>query len=170
MMDSIGKVVTIGPMISTSLSHDVSDSFGGGTVSHTMLEIYLPSDLSAGTYIKNISVNPQEYELLLKGGVRFQIVDAGVREASFENFISGESKTVIERYMKLLALKPGQESVEDFHPNIITNEPPAPTPTATPTPEPTPTSTPTPTPSAATPPVSTIRTVRAPKSTSANTP
>ena len=148
MMDSIGKVVTIGPMISTSLSHDVSDSFGGGTVSHTMLEIYLPSDLSTGTYIKNISVNPQEYELLLKGGVRLQIVDAGVREASFENFISGESKTVIERYMKLLALKLGQEKVEDFHPNIITNEPPAPTPTptATPTPEPTPTSAPTPTP------------------------
>ncbi len=149
VMDAKGTVFTFNCMISTSLDHKVATSFAGTSGNSLMLEIYLPAGYDIGTYIAAISVNPQETELLLKSGIRFQVIDSGVREITYTALktYEPETSTVTERYLKLLALKPGQEMVTDFDPYIKATAPaPTPTPSASPDPTPTPTITPEPTP------------------------
>ena len=143
LLNSVGNVITFEPMISTSLSGGLASMFAGITNNGTMLEIYLPCDLATGLYVDGISANQGEFEILLESGMRFQILEAGIRKTDL-NYLDGDPRPAMgQRYLKLLALKKGQEKVTDFDPYIVTKpvpEPPAPTPTPTPKPKPGPAS------------------------------
>ncbi len=138
LYDSIGDVITFDCMISTTLDHSVANSFAGTQGDALLLEIYVPEGTDAGTYIRRISVNPQETEYLLRSGLRYQILDVGVRRVVCESLIHDtDPLTVDERFMKLLILEDGQEKVEDFDPYVRTMSQKSPTPTPSEAPSPT---------------------------------
>ncbi|MGN0476751.1 MAG: leucine-rich repeat protein [Ruminococcus sp.] len=100
MMNSVGNRYTTKSVVSTSIDHTVGTHFGDGSY-HTMLEIYAPATEVKGGYIKKISVNPQEYEILLDKGLEYEVLEAGVREVPVTDFNNGEKSVVTERYMKV---------------------------------------------------------------------
>ncbi len=143
MTDLIGQTFVCAPMISTSLSHGVAHGYAKNTPESVVFEIYLPKKIHAGTYIQYVSLYPGEQELLLESGLRFYVMDAGVRKTDIENLHDGAiQEGVTERYMKILLLAPGEEPPAEFDPYIITSKedptptPPTPTPSAEPEPEP----------------------------------
>ena len=100
MVNSVGNRYTTKSVVSTSIDHSVGTHFGDGSY-HTMLEIYAPASEIKGGYIKKMSVNPQEYELLLDKGLEYEVLEAGVREVPVTDFNSGEKRVETERYMKV---------------------------------------------------------------------
>ncbi|MGN0460107.1 MAG: leucine-rich repeat protein [Ruminococcus sp.] len=103
MKNSVGNRYTTKSVVSTSIDHSVGTHFGEGSY-HTMLEIYAPASTIKGGYIKKISVNPQEYEILLDKGLEYEVLEAGVREVPVTDFNSGEKTVETERYMKVKLL------------------------------------------------------------------
>lgn len=125
ILNSVGKVVTTKQFTSTSLLHEVADNFATGA-HPIVLEFYVPKDYAGAAYIAPISEYSNEYELFLNDGVKFKVVDAGVRSCA------GSDKP--EWYLKLAVAGT-----------------PTPTPTPAPTAKPTPTATPKPTAAPGTP-------------------
>lgn len=100
MVSSIGTTHTYDGVVSTSLAHGVAAGFGTG-MTHTMLEIYADKDSTDGVYIAGISCHPDEYELLLTNGLKYKVIDAGIRTTVITNRYSGEPEEVTERFIKL---------------------------------------------------------------------
>ncbi|MDO4379760.1 MAG: leucine-rich repeat protein [Clostridia bacterium] len=111
MLSSVGTTHTYPGVISTSVSHGVAAGFGTG-MTHTMLEIYADKDSSDGVYIADVSVHPDEYELLLTRDLKYEVLDAGVRSAVVVNRFSGEEEEITERFIKLHIL-PQEPQPED---------------------------------------------------------
>lgn len=125
MADSIGKRYVNKNVASTSIQHDVTERFGYRDT-HTVLEIYAPKGSKIGAYVKAISEYPTEYEYLLKNGLEYEVIDAGVREAEYE--IDGtyseegtHKEKHIERYMKLKIIS-GYDKEEETTPEETTTE------------------------------------------------
>ncbi|MCI5727383.1 MAG: leucine-rich repeat protein [Clostridium sp.] len=100
MKDAIGKSYVDSGVVSTSLDHGVADHFGDG-IYHTVLEIYAPKSEINGAYISKMSDFELEFEYLLDKNLKYQVIDAGVRNVTFTGYIAGEPTTRVERYMKL---------------------------------------------------------------------
>lgn len=116
MRAAIGRRFKNPSVISTSVAHSAAVPFGEGNY-HTMLEIYAPASATKGGYIRNISQNPQEYELLLDKGCEFEVLDAGVRQVTVTDFNTGTETIETERYIKLRIVdssepEPTESSVE----------------------------------------------------------
>ncbi|MGN0470903.1 MAG: leucine-rich repeat protein, partial [Acutalibacteraceae bacterium] len=116
MRAAIGRHFKTTGVLSTSVAHSSAVPFGEGTY-HTMLEIYAPASATKGGYIRNISANPQEYELLLDKGCEFEVLDAGVRQVNITDFNTGTETIETERYIKLRIVdssepEPTESSVE----------------------------------------------------------
>ena len=126
MMNSVGNRYTTKSVVSTSIAHSAAVSFGDGSY-HTMLEIYAPASAVKGGYIKKISVNPQEYEILLDKGLEYEVLEAGVREVPVTNFNGGEENVETERYMKVKIVGGEKPNPDPTTPTTSTN----PTTTAT---------------------------------------
>ena len=78
MIKSIGNTATYTNVISTSLYHRVANGFAAGAYS-VILEIEGRKDKVRGMLIRQFSQYPAETEFLLNHGIKFKIVDAGVR-------------------------------------------------------------------------------------------
>lgn len=100
MKESIGKSYVDGGVVSTSVDHGVADHFGDG-VYHTVLEVYAPKSAIKGAYISRMSDFALEYEYLLDKGLKYQVIDAGVRNVTFTSYTLEEPTTKVERYIKL---------------------------------------------------------------------
>lgn len=116
MRASIGRRFKTTGVLSTSVAHSAAVTFGEGNY-HTMLEIYAPASATKGGYIRNISANPQEYELLLDKSCEFEVLDAGIRQVNVTDFNTGEESIETERYIKLRIVdssepEPTESSVE----------------------------------------------------------
>ena len=102
MQASIGKTLTHGVVISTSLFDDVAASFSDGATA-TVMHIYAPKNKTVGGYLYKLSAFPTEYELLLANDAQFKVVDCGVRYVkhhSAQGNMPGNEKTY-ERYFTL---------------------------------------------------------------------
>ncbi|MDD6490484.1 MAG: leucine-rich repeat protein [Clostridia bacterium] len=100
MRAAIGRRFKNIGVLSTSVAHSAAVPFGDGSY-HTMLEIYAPASAIKGGYIRNISQNPQEYEILLDKGCEFEVMDAGVRQVNVTDFNTATESIETERYIKL---------------------------------------------------------------------
>lgn len=100
MKASIGKSYVDGGVVSTSVDHGVADHFGDG-VYHTVLEIYAPKSAIKGAYISRMSDFAIEYEYLFNSNLKYQVIDAGVRNVTFTGYTFEEPTTRVERYIKL---------------------------------------------------------------------
>lgn len=100
MKASIGKSYVDGGVVSTSVDHGVADHFGDG-VYHTVLEVYAPKSAIKGAYISRMSDFALEYEYLLNNNLKYQVIDAGVRNVIFTGYSFEEPTTRVERYIKL---------------------------------------------------------------------
>ncbi|MGN1130362.1 MAG: leucine-rich repeat protein [Ruminococcus sp.] len=103
MKNAVGKRYTTRSVVSTSIAHSAATSFGEGSY-HTMLEIYAPASAIKGGYIRKVSVNPHEFEILLDKGLKYQVLEAGVRQIPVTDFNGGNKKVETERYMKIKLL------------------------------------------------------------------
>ncbi|MGN0462519.1 MAG: leucine-rich repeat protein [Ruminococcus sp.] len=115
MKNSVGNRYTTKRVVSTSIAHSASVSFGEGSY-HTMLEIYAPASAIKGGYIKNISVNPQEYEILLDKGLKYEVLEAGVRQVPVTDFNGGQKTVETERYMKVKLLTDENQNTDPTNP------------------------------------------------------
>ena len=100
MKEAIGKSYVDGGVVSTSVDHGVADHFGDG-IYHTVLEVYAPKSAIKGAYISKMSDFALEYEYLLDKNLEYQVIDAGVRNVTFNGYITEEPTTRVERYIKL---------------------------------------------------------------------
>lgn len=100
MKEAIGKSYVDGGVVSTSVDHGVADHFGDG-VYHTVLEVYAPKSAIKGAYISKMSDYAAEYEYLLDKKLEYQVIDAGVRNVTFNGNTTEEPTTRVERYIKL---------------------------------------------------------------------
>ena len=100
MKEAIGKSYVDGGVVSTSVDHGVADHFGDG-VYHTVLEVYAPKSAIKGAYISKMSDYAAEYEYLLDKKLEYQVIDAGVRNVTFNGYTTEEPTTRVERYIKL---------------------------------------------------------------------
>lgn len=100
MKASIGKSYVDGGVVSTSVDHGVADHFGDG-IYHTVLEVYAPKSAIKGAYISRMSDFALEFEYLLNNNLKYQVIDAGVRNVTFTGYTSDEPTTRVERYVKL---------------------------------------------------------------------
>lgn len=96
MVDAIGTVTYHPEVISTTIDHAVTDGFGEYT-----LEIYAPVGVVKGSYIKNFSQVPCEYEFLLASGQKYKIIGAGIREVAPVQFDGTQDEAHIEKYLQL---------------------------------------------------------------------
>lgn len=78
LMHSIGTTPTYPNVISTSLYRSVADGFSGGNMA-LILEIEGRADKVSGMLLRGFSQYPSETEFLLNQGIKFKILDAGVR-------------------------------------------------------------------------------------------
>lgn len=103
---SIGTVIEEPYFLSTALEEAVTPTFAGPYTSVFIL--YADKEALDGGYIE-LPVGQGaggEYELLLKGGAKMEVINAGVREIAVENVWSGEIETMYERYMKVRLIAP----------------------------------------------------------------
>lgn len=115
MKNSVGNRYTTKSVVSTSIAHSVSLTFGEGSY-HTMLEIYAPASAIKGGYIKNISVNSHELEILLDKGLKYEVLEAGVRQVPVTSFNGGEKTVETERYMKVKLLTDEKQNTDPTKP------------------------------------------------------
>ena len=88
LLNSIGTTPTYPNVISTSLFRNIADGFSHGRMC-AILEIEGRAEKVNGMMIRALSVFSGETELLLNQGMKFKIVDAGVKR-----FLSGMDEIV----------------------------------------------------------------------------
>lgn len=98
---SIGTTVTEPYFLSTALQESVTPTFGGDYCS--VFIIYADKELVEGGYIEATVGQGAggEYELLMLGGVKMEVIDAGVREITLTDEWTGEVSTRYETYMRV---------------------------------------------------------------------
>lgn len=98
---SIGTTITEPYFLSTALLESVTPTFAGPYCS--VFIIYADKELIEGGYIEGTVGRGAggEYELLMLGGVKMEIIDAGVREITLTDEWTGEVSTRCETYMKV---------------------------------------------------------------------
>ncbi len=96
MIDAIGTVTSHPEVISTTIDHAVTAGFGDYT-----LEIYAPSGIVKGSYIKKFSRFPYECEFLLGSDQKYKIIGAGIREVAPTSFEGIAHEPYIEKYLQL---------------------------------------------------------------------
>lgn len=104
LKESIGTVIEEPYFLSTALQESVTPTFGGPYCS--VLVIYADEEAIDGGYIEapvGQGVGG-EYELLMKGGARMEIIDAGIREITVKDEWMGFESTIHETYLKLRLL------------------------------------------------------------------
>lgn len=107
MQEAIGTITTEPYFFSTAVDHVTAQNFGGTL--NCVFELYADKELVNGGYIECTVGNGDsgEYELLFPGGMKFEILDAGVREVTvttLDPMYEGEDaqpKTSYERFMKI---------------------------------------------------------------------
>lgn len=106
LKDSVGTVITEPYFLSTALQESVTPTFAGPHC--CVFIIYADKEAVDGGYIEATVGQGAggEYEILLKGGARMEVLDAGVREISVADEWTGEISTINETYMKLRLLTP----------------------------------------------------------------
>lgn len=104
LKESIGTTITEPFFFSTALQESVAPTFAGPYCS--VFIIYADKELIDGGYIEGTVGQGAggEYEILLTGGVKMEILDAGIREISVEDQWTGEVSTMNETYMKVRLL------------------------------------------------------------------
>lgn len=106
LKDSIGTTVTEPFFLSTALQESVTPTFAGPYC--CVFIIYADKEAVDGGYIEATvgQGDGGEYEILLKGGARMEVLDAGMREIYVTDEWTGEVNTVNETYMKVRLLVP----------------------------------------------------------------
>ena len=107
MQAAVGSITTEPYFFSTAVDHATAQDFGGDL--NCVFELYADKELVNGGYIECTAGNGDsgEYELLFPGGMKFEILEAGVREVTIEPLdpmLEGEeaqSVTNYERFMKI---------------------------------------------------------------------
>lgn len=104
LKNSIGMAITEPFFLSTALQESVTPTFAGPY--NSVFIIYADRELIDGGYIEGTVGQGAggEYELLLKGGTRMEIIDAGLREISVEDPWTGEISILPETYVKVRLL------------------------------------------------------------------
>ncbi len=98
---SIGTIITEPYFLSTALLESVTPTFAGPYC--CVFIIYADKELVEGGYIEGTVGQGAggEYEILMLGGVKMEVIDAGVREITVEDQWTGEVSTRYETYMKV---------------------------------------------------------------------
>lgn len=104
LKDAVGTVITEPFFLSTALQESVTPTFGGPYCS--VFIIYADRDAIDGGYIEATADQGAggEYELLMQGGTKMEIIDAGIREISLTDKWTGIVSTQYETYMKVRLL------------------------------------------------------------------
>lgn len=98
---SIGTTITEPYFLSTALQESVTPTFAGPYCS--VFIIYADKELVEGGYIEGTVGQGAggEYEILMLGGTKMEVIDAGVREITLTDDWTGEVSTRYETYMKV---------------------------------------------------------------------
>lgn len=104
LKNRIGTIISEPYYFSTALQESVTTTFAGSHCS--VFIIYADRELIDGGYIEGTVGQGAggEYEILLKGGTRMEVIDAGIREISFKDEWTGEVTTQMETYIRVKLL------------------------------------------------------------------
>ena len=115
--------------MSTSLSEMVSQNFASsdGVVYIVYADKEALNNCPAG-YADSSNTDVGEYEILLDGNAKFEVLDAGVREVYMESFSTDEAETRLERYVKLKLINEGGSPDQPVSPDkpVTPDEPETP--------------------------------------------
>lgn len=108
LKNAVGTTYTDPFFMSTSLSEMVSQNFASsdGVVYIVYADKEALNNCPAG-YADSYTTDVGEYEILLDGNAKFEVLDAGVREVYMESFSTDEAETRLERYVKLKLINEG---------------------------------------------------------------
>lgn len=100
LVDSIGKTGVYDCITSATTDLGVASGFANGKSESAILEIYLPKGYNRGAFIQKFSNYGGEKEYLLDSGIKYKIVDAGVRMV--EESMEEETYLYSQRYIKIV--------------------------------------------------------------------
>ena len=129
LKNAVGTTYTDPFFMSTSLSEMVSQNFASsdGVVYIVYADKEALNNCPAG-YADSSNTDVGEYEILLDGNAKFEVLDAGVREVYMESFSTDEAETRLERYVKLKLINEGGSPDQPVSPDkpVTPDEPETP--------------------------------------------